>query len=794
MINNLLLFCIAAFASGVRCAGEPNLQSQLLYALIVSLLCGIMFLFWRHQYRALLLGLIILFFIGGMLRVGQVTAVSPNDISHYIGRTLTLEGTVADVPKVSRYDDQTAKVRYVLEVNNASANGKNERISGMVVVNIQQSPLQPIAQYGDRVQTDGKIIGIHGYNNPGVFDSEGFLRRAGISARLLTKPDRFTVFHTIDWHWQTVLAEWRTHAAERMQAVMLPEQAAVLNGMLFGGYGGIGKDVVSDFATTGIVHILSVSGTHIALVAGAILWLGTRLNMRKSLVMLVAAGGIILYAFLAGLFPPVVRSGVMGLVSLAAIGFGRQSDAPAALAFSGIGMLWYQPLIIYDVSFQLSFGATAGLLFLYQPTVEAMSSVPKWLSSQLALTWAAQLGVLPFLAWHFNSFSLSAFVANILVVPIVEMVVILGLIGVIVGSCYSIGGNLILGFCGMLIALVVNITAFLANFPAAAIFIPTFTQTCGLLYYVLVAWLYGYKPAAIPGAAECVRKWPKVTVTVSLGVILTGCVYYIYPQPVAVHFIDVGQGDAALLVTPHGRAILIDTGGTVGDKESEFDIGERVVVPYLKHYGIVELDYLILTHGHQDHAGGAAGVASKIPVRNIMLPCEEYSLPVQKLLKAAKRSRFIPQQEGQQILLDGVKIEFVQCVDSEGIQKGNEVSSVIRIQYGAHSFLVTGDMEAKGEARMLSEQKVTPTTILKVAHHGSRGSTTPAFLEALNPGYAVVSVGAYNHFGHPHPDTLQRLANHQIQLWRTDKNGAVVFFTDGENLRVRTFVKDKETG
>jgi competence protein ComEC len=196
---------------------------------------------------------------------------------------------------------------------------------------------------------------------------------------------------------------------------------------------------------------------------------------------------------------------------------------------------------------------------------------------------------------------------------------------------------------------------------------------------------------------------------------------------------------------------------------SDFDVGERVVVPYLKHYGVRTLDYLVLTHGHKDHAGGAASVAAAVPVRNILLARESFTPSVQSLLRINHDQAIIPAFAGQTIVLDGVSFTVTHAVGDIRVTSSNEASSVVRVAYGAHSFLITGDLETPGEQDMLA-RGCEPVTVLKVGHHGSKTSSTGEFLQALAPEYAVISVGYNNHFGHPHPDTLYRLGEQKVRL------------------------------
>lgn len=252
------------------------------------------------------------------------------------------------------------------------------------------------------------------------------------------------------------------------------------------------------------------------------------------------------------------------------------------------------------------------------------------------------------------------------------------------------------------------------------------------------------------------------------------------------HFIDVGQGDACLLVTPHGRAVMFDTGGTDG-----YDIGTRVDVPYLLHYGVRSLDMICLTHAHMDHAGGAGGIVGMMPVGTIMTghePREEYLSNMKLSESTASMQHFVTAERGSRMSIDGVTVEVLYAPEVSG-GSGNEASVVYRVSYGRASFLITGDLEKSQEEKLLSSGVDIHAKVLKVGHHGSDTSSSETFLSAISPRYAVISVGRDNRFGHPKAKTLEKLEAAGIDVYRTDEDGAVVFYTDGKHIRMESFYK-----
>lgn len=771
----------AAFAGGIFFANLITVKAEMMYGLAAAL-TGLAF--WRlgrgKRHAAVVIAA--LFFIAGAIRCQQAGEISPLDVSRFAGRVVTVHGRVADLPRIAEIDLATVRERYVIAVEGVAGGPVGvEKADGALSVTVVSPRRDRPVAWGDRVTVSGRVLELHGYNNPGQIDAAASARLRGISGRMTAKPETFQVTPAGDGSWQAVFAGWRRAMVELVHGSVAPGDAAILTGVLFGGYEGIRREVARDFATTGLVHILSVSGAHIALVAGAALWAGARLRLRPGLSAACAAVLVVVYAAVAGFSPPVIRAVVMGLAALGAMAAGRPGDALQALAFAALGMLAYQPGLLWDISFQLSFGAAAGLVLL-QPLISArLSFLPPWAAGPLAATAAAQLAVLPVLAWYFSRFPLSSFLANLIVLPIIETVVVAGLAAVVAAFAVPLAAKIALVCCAQFIGLAVLLTSWLAALPMSSVYLPDAGLAGATGYYLILAWSCGWLPR-LPSPAAARRRPGRAAAVAALAVAAL-VIHLYYPRPLAVHFIDVGQGDATLVVTPRGRAVLIDTGG--GGELAGFDVGERVVVPYLRHLGVRALDYLILTHGHQDHAGGAAAVAATIPVATFLLPQEAPSPAVGRLLRAGGGAGVIPARGGLSIAVDGVILEILHAPGDVCHARDDEESLAIRIRYGDRSFLVTGDLGPGGERELAAG--LTAGDVLKVGHHGARTSTTKPLLDAFRPRLAVVSAGYGNRYGHPHPEVLERLAARGVAVYRTDRDGAVVVRTGGGAMTVETY-------
>ncbi len=265
--------------------------------------------------------------------------------------------------------------------------------------------------------------------------------------------------------------------------------------------------------------------------------------------------------------------------------------------------------------------------------------------------------------------------------------------------------------------------------------------------------------------------------------------------------LDVGQGDCLLLQTPQGRTVLIDGGGANDEKTAgQSDVGERVVLPFLRSQGISRLDVLVITHPHGDHVGGLAAVLRQEPVGVVLDgTCLPYPSPAYAQVRSLIQSRHIPYVQavrGMTLQLDPSIRADILNPPAQGHVYGttldnnivNNYSAVLRVGYGRTHFLLDGDAQSEAEQSMLAAIPDLSADVLKVGHHGAGNASTDAWLARVRPHYAAVSCGLHNHFGHPHPATLARLAAHGVQVFRTDHNGAILFVSDGQTVTARPFI------
>lgn len=767
--NAFLNVLLSAMAAGVIFIENFNHTPKFLIGICAALIIiGIIFTWRKKNLTAWIICPIIFFAIGG-LRFLAVDNLPSNDVSKFAGQSVQITGVIREEPQIKILPNALTQVRFVVDAESIKIKGTEKEISGGLILTYypKEGEEIPTARIGDKISAGGNLKLLTNYNNPGQIDGVTRMKATGITARMSAGKTGISIEEVDGGLWIKFLrlvAAIREHYRESMAEVMSREDAAAIFAMLFGGYAGLNPELVEDFATTGIVHILSVSGSHMSMMAAFAAWLCVILKLPRGLTFAVGFFVIGMYAILSGLLPQVLRSAWMGILVFGAKNLDREAEGARLLTLTALAMLINQPLLLFDISFQLSFTATAGLMYLSEDLKNFMERLPKFFLEPMSMTIAAQLASLPFVVWYFNQISLSSVLANTFVMPLLEIVIVGGLLGGIFSAVVPIAGKIFFAGEALIFGAGAELNRVFAHLPYSAVQVPTLGLWAGFFYYA----------ALILRRAEILLL---IIFLLAINLFGTG--------DVEVSFVDVGQGDCAVVITPNRKCLIFDTGGV---RDKIFDVGGRVVVPYLKHENIREVDKIFLTHVHEDHSGGAGSVIKKFPVGEVITAGESKSEYAAVFgIAEEKLPSLRAGHAGEIFKIDGVEVEIL---FAPNVGTGNEISNVYRIRYGGVSFLITGDLVKEVEEQILREGIDVSSTVLKVGHHGSKTSSGEEFLQAVKPKCAVICVGYGNNFGHPRAEVLERLENLPTKIYRTDRDGLIKFKTDGKNLRVETFNKN----
>ena len=674
---------------------------------------------------------------------------------------------------------------------------------------------------GDVVTVTGELRRPAVATNFGGFDYRRYLERRGmfwtvrgegagsVGVASGAEQRRWTLHRALRY-----VDEGRAAMGGRIDRLFDPPVSGFMKGLLLGAKDDLDPERYRTFSQIGLTHILAISGLHVGLFVGASLWALGRLPIARETRLLLAMAAVPAYVVFTGAAPSAVRAGLMAMIALYAARRHLLKDGLHLLAASAMLMLAWDPYYLFDVGFQLSFAVTAGLILLVPPCDERLGRFVRWrpLRSALSVTLVAQLVSFPLTIRYFNGFSLLSFPANFALVPIFSLAVLpLGSIALLASFASEAAAKAAAFPAERLTALCFEAVDRLASVQAAS---TIWASPPGW-------WIAAYFALLWTGARAASGRMPlearaRRAVAASCGALLVVLCVYAYAPNVAdraalVSVIDVGQGDAILVRTPSGKHLLIDGGGTVRFGKPEdawrarrdpFEVGDDVVVPLLQRRGVQALDAVFVTHADSDHIGGLQAVLERIPVRALVFNgTVKEGATSEKLYRTAIRKGIplVPASRGWRWDVDGAtRIDVLYPEPAGGglrvEPEQNEQSLAFLLTVYGRKLLFTGDIGAAEELRIVSAGGLSgggfPTVdVLKIAHHGSKTSTTEAWIQAWRPKAAVVSVGRTNVYGHPHPTVVERLDRYGVRTFRTDAHGEVQFRIESGAISVRTMLE-----
>ncbi|HMS85890.1 MAG TPA: DNA internalization-related competence protein ComEC/Rec2 [Nitrospira sp.] len=661
--------------------------------------------------------------------------------------------------------------------------------------------------HGDRVTVHGRYHPPQGGLNPGGFDYAAYLEHQGIdlvgtiagtqAVTLLESgsgSSRWCVWNKID-HWRTSIRE------ASIQSLHQPALGIVL-GMIIGERGYIEQELQDWFMATGTVHLLSISGSHLGLVGAVVYWIVklfivrmpttivltiTRRLTLSQLAMLVTWPAVVLYTLLAGAELATVRSLVMITMAMVAVWLGHDRHLHHTMAIALFLIVWHDPRAIFDISFQLSFLSVFVMIQMISLTApwdqEPIQDENGWGSraarygtSALSFSAVLTMTTFPLVAFYFNQVPWLGMLTNLVAIPLTGFILVpfglcLAIWTLLTGSHVLAWGQ---GLEDAFMWLIDGVRWFAtlpgAQWPVAAPSVPTM-----MLFYS------GVLTASFTTLS---KQWRIAGASLALALI----VWWLVPlgsrsdgDHWRVTFLDVGQGDSALVELPDGQTVLID-GGARSDR---FDMGRSVVAPFLWNRGVSHIDHVIGTHQQLDHVGGLIWILQHLSVGQFWDQGVEREEHFVTDLTAALQSRGIPKRtaiQGQEVLNRGPchltilnPQQDARPALSMSLHTGTELNNrsiVSRLECGAHSILFAADIETSG-LHQLPEGGHQPVTVLKVPHHGARSSLDQDWIRQIQPKYAIISVGSTNPYGHPAPGVIKMYEDQAMAVYRTDRDGAV---------------------
>jgi competence protein ComEC len=789
------LFLTSSLAGGILFAAQSSLSLVVEAAsMVVSLLFAWIFLSTLRKIKlAFAFTLLACFFLGASLYTHQASTYQNNPLKNLISEGyIDFQGRLYKSPSRGPDSDYLfLRVEKIFLDNQESTMQGNLRVT---VFHSQEMPSTLELHTNDRIKVSAKLSPSHGYRNFSSSTLAQYLEVHRIHNRAFTKSPMLV--EKLQSGKRTSLPRILSLLRRKLQRRIeyhfpgprtsrLSPQGAVVEALLLGERGRMDPDVAAGLQNAGIFHLFAISGAHIAILSFFFFGIFRFLGFPDRKVYILLIFFLLFYASLVEGRPSVMRATIMVLAFLVGKLLWRNVHLLNTLAISAFFLLLFNPFNLFSLGFQLTFAATLSILLFFPKIIKFLPRLPLRISEIFALSLTAQIGVLPFMALAFNRITISALLLNFAAIPIVAAIMAAGYLFLFFSLIIPAAADILAKIIHFLVTFLIATSHLLDSVPGLSFRIPTPSL------FVVLGYFFSLGLFLLPLKFRRQRLASSACFALFLVLLAT------HPFPccsktLKLTFIDVGQGDSVLIQFPGRKKMLIDGGGT---PEDTFDIGERIVSPFLWRKGIKKIDYLVLTHAHPDHMNGLKAVARNFKIGEFweaFSPKDNPSyteLRERLLLRTTCRRLF----RGKEEYIAGTIIEILNPKKGNPIVSRvlNDESLVLRLSYGEISFLLTGDIGKEVEKDLANSRFTIRSDVLKSPHHGSGSSSSEEFLAAVSPRFSIICVGAGNRYSLPDPEVIARYREAGVRVFRTDLDGAVEISSDGRSLSLRTASRNR---
>lgn len=799
------------FIIGILTGAHFKINIAIILAAILILILYLFYLQKKNLEKSLNIFLVsIIVIMTGILKAELDYHLLPDNSVAHISDTkrndeTKIIGVIEDIPS---YDSSKIRFRLSAEFIINESVHDTSLISGDIIVTLKRNPKTDLNEYeenqtyadisldrrpelraGDRVLMYGKLAEPFEERNPGEFDYKRYLYLHNIyKIFTITGYDNIEIINrnNLGFANQRIIYPARKFASDNIDEYIGGNEGAFLKGLVTGERADISKKIKEDFVKAGVMHIIAVSGLNVAYIILALTLILSLFRVPRTPKVIITIAILIFYCFFTGAPASIIRATVMGSLLLISGLMQRKTNFYNIIGISVLIILVYESKQLFDPGFILSFSAVLSMVIFYEKLDAVIlqkienskikfNKAIYYVLSVIFVSFAAQIGTLPITSHYFEKISFISLVANAIVVPLSNLSLAIGFFQILAGIISGFISSVIAEVNYLLLKFQLTMIHYFASVRSGYTSFYRFDTINTVGYFIILVIIFTYK-----------KERAKLHILfLSVTIILLFILNLKFDNKLRITFLYVGQGDCTLIETPDGSNILVDC----GMKDFRYNSGESNIVPYLKRKGINQIDLLILTHLHYDHIGGIEYVLNNFEVKRIIDNGTKTDNSLIRQMENTVLEKNIPKEKisgGDYIEGYGnMRLYFLNPDKNDTLTTSEHTKSiVIKLKYEDTEVLLISDLSTEGELSITNTYgDFLKSNILKVSHHGSRNATSIPFIMKCRPEYAIISCGKDNIFGHPSELVLTKLELTGTRVLRTDRDGAIIFESDGKSYR-----------
>ena len=668
-----------------------------------------------------------------------------------------------------------------------------------------------ILNYGDKIKVSGDYIIPEKARNYGGFNYKEYLKTQKVYG--IFDADKVEILDCNNLSFIELFSnKIKLKIIENFRKILPEDTGELFLGILIGYDDNLSEDIEESFRKSSLTHLLAVSGSHIAYIIIGISYLLKLFKVPKKITSIITILVLMFFMYITDFSSSVVRASIMGIILLISLILFRKNDIQITISISILLILIENPYKILDIGLLLSYFATIGIICFSKLNKNSKSDITlkerglEYIKDMALVTVFANIFVIPIMIYNFNTISLTFVISNVITGILIGPITIGGFILIIISFINLKLTYIISIVYNLLLKLLIISTKLTSLMPLSEIVLPTPSIVIVIIYYIIlfIGICYALLKKEYPNRylvrkiTICIeysysflkKNYKIIIVYIIIFLILITLILKIIPKDLKIYFIDVGQGDSTLIITPTDKKILIDSGGS---ETGSFDVGKNTLVPYLLDRKIIYLDYICISHFDSDHCDGFKYLLNNIKVKNIILSKQyEMTNNFEEIMSIAnkKKINILKVEAGNILNIDKFVIFKIFSPGNNLTNDINDNSIVMRLEYNKFSCLFTGDISKKIEQDLVKKYgNQLHSTILKVAHHGSKTSSDESFIKQVAPKISLIGVGKNNKFGHPNEEVIKILGYINTKVYRTDIQGEIITkVSKNGNIKINTHI------